>query len=400
MRNLDDLIKYENENTSLDFKAIQYKKEKHEDLIKDVMSMANADAEDDRYIIMGVKNKPSGERNILGIKKEDFVDSAIYQQIIKENIEPDIKLDYFPHETERKLLGVLRITACTDDKPYIMKKDFKTLKKGDSFIRKGSHQAMMERRDYDRIYGEKFKKANLKDKLLLSFSNRGVNREIELTTLSVDKISLPSREAAEKIEKVLEEKRSPQSVTMQAQVKKWQSLSQRALVSPFSPLPYEQRSIKELERNLKNVGEIYVEDDHYKFFEEYSHKVNIYVLNQGDAYVEDASIKIRVDAIDGIYVANRVYEKPKHEFFPSILNTPTFESMNYPRVGYEGKSIVISDNIGDIKHRMPTKLFKVPLRIVLDDELAGKTISLKCNIFAKNLSEPFEGILQIKVVAS
>ena len=33
MINFDDLIKYENENTCLDFKAIQYEKSQYEELI-------------------------------------------------------------------------------------------------------------------------------------------------------------------------------------------------------------------------------------------------------------------------------------------------------------------------------------------------------------------------------
>ena len=36
------MIEYENENTNLDFKREEYAKEKYNDLIKDVMSMANS----------------------------------------------------------------------------------------------------------------------------------------------------------------------------------------------------------------------------------------------------------------------------------------------------------------------------------------------------------------------
>lgn len=72
--NLDDKIKYDNENSGLDFKEIQYKKEMHQDLIKDVMCMANADIDGDRYIIIGVDYKSSNERDFIGIKKEEFVE--------------------------------------------------------------------------------------------------------------------------------------------------------------------------------------------------------------------------------------------------------------------------------------------------------------------------------------
>ncbi len=44
MTELNDLIRFENENTSLDFKAVQYSKAFHEALIKDIMAMANANS--------------------------------------------------------------------------------------------------------------------------------------------------------------------------------------------------------------------------------------------------------------------------------------------------------------------------------------------------------------------
>jgi len=97
MDNLDDLIRYENEHSGLDFKAIQYTKDKYDDLIKDVMSMANTDVEKERYIIIGVKLKSPTERELLGIAKDDFIDSGTYQQVIRENIEPDIYILNITH---------------------------------------------------------------------------------------------------------------------------------------------------------------------------------------------------------------------------------------------------------------------------------------------------------------
>ena len=59
--NLDDLIEYESENTSLDFKAEEYGKNNFE-LIKDVMSMANAHSNEKKYIVVGVKDNPNEDR--------------------------------------------------------------------------------------------------------------------------------------------------------------------------------------------------------------------------------------------------------------------------------------------------------------------------------------------------
>lgn len=141
MKELEDTIRFENENTNLDFKAIQYKKEKYDSFLKDIIAMANAKSSEDRFIIVGVNLKANGDRDIIGIG-EDFVDEAIYQQIITENIEPELDFNYYPYEIDGIKLGVFRIYNCFNP-PYMLKKDFGKLNKGDSFIRKGSHQTRL-----------------------------------------------------------------------------------------------------------------------------------------------------------------------------------------------------------------------------------------------------------------
>ena len=114
MHQVDDLIKFENENTGLDFKAVQYSKSMHEALIKDVMAMANAHISGDRYVVIGVKHKPDGTKEYVGINKRDFTDSAIYHQLLKENVEPEIQFEYTPYPFENVLLGIFRIHDCTN----------------------------------------------------------------------------------------------------------------------------------------------------------------------------------------------------------------------------------------------------------------------------------------------
>ena len=121
MNDFEYLIAHENEHTYLDFKAIQYIKDKHEDFLKDLIAIANASGNQDRHIILGVNYKNNGERDILGIEAEDFIDSAQYQQLAYENIEPKIDFDYFPYNFKGDKLGILKIFDC-NDKPYMMKK--------------------------------------------------------------------------------------------------------------------------------------------------------------------------------------------------------------------------------------------------------------------------------------
>jgi len=404
------LIKYENENTSLDFKAIQYEKDQHEALIKDIMSMANADVGNDRHIIIGVSHEASGDRQILNIKRRDFIDPAIYQQIISENIEPEIKLDYFPYKYKNKLLGIFKISNCFDQ-PYMMKKDFEELRKGDCFIRKGSHVSRMIRKDIDIILEEKMKKDKFDGKVQLSFSEHdGSPREIELTVAA--DVKLPSQIAAEKIKKIIKEKKKLAKNKTQktaltgiyAFLESQQSLTEglRRAAYPYTSIPYEQRTLEELEKNLKEVDQAYRDDDHYEFFELNSHKINISILNEEHTYVEDASIQLQIEKLDGLLVADRVYEEPKSGIVNMSMNAhvPSYESMNYPRIDYTESSIIVYETIGDVKHHIPIDAFNVPIRIVLLEQLAGEVIPIKCKIFGKNLIEPLNEVLTIKAIST
>ncbi len=118
MTNINDLTLYENENTALDFKKSQYQKVKFPDLIKDIMAMANAKVSTDRYIIVGVLHQSNENRDLLGIG-EEFIESAIYHQLIRENIEPEIHFEYVHHPFGGKLFGIFRIFACDDRRSRI-----------------------------------------------------------------------------------------------------------------------------------------------------------------------------------------------------------------------------------------------------------------------------------------
>ncbi|MEG0695856.1 MAG: putative DNA binding domain-containing protein [Algoriella sp.] len=66
-QHLIDLILYENENTSLDFKKTEYRKENYEEFLKDIISFANANSKGIKYIIIGVKDQSDGERLFFNV---------------------------------------------------------------------------------------------------------------------------------------------------------------------------------------------------------------------------------------------------------------------------------------------------------------------------------------------
>ncbi len=78
MSRFDEYIKHENENASLAFREQQYLEFEYEELLRDVMGMANADVSGERHVVLGIEQKPGKTRVLVGIKKEDLLDPSVF----------------------------------------------------------------------------------------------------------------------------------------------------------------------------------------------------------------------------------------------------------------------------------------------------------------------------------
>jgi len=391
MANIDDLIEYYDENLNLDFKGSQYMRGKHADLIKDIIAMANADTNDECYIIIGVIHNNGGQKELRGINREGFIDDAVYQQLIRENVEPDIKFEYILYEYTGKCFGVFKIGNC-DDKPYMMKKDYNSLKKGDSWIRKGSHQPRMIRRDLDAIYERKMVSIGFTGHVEILFEENGSD---SITIPTAGMFTLPSEVEARRIRRAIEEKKNPS--LKKPTILDFYGISVPDLSYALMGIkPYHERTLEELEENLKNVSKNFATDDAYSLFEENGYKLNITLHNKGEQYVEDGEIHVHIPKIDGLLVAPRVTEEPNHD--PYSIYLPQDHS-KYPTVTKSEKYVIIKEFVGDIKHHLPISAFEEPVRIFFDSTLQGEFIEIKCELFGKNLKKPITKILRIYLAA-
>ena len=376
----------------LDFKAIQYSREKHSDLLKDLIAFANADIEGDRFIIIGVMNDETKEKVFKGIKKEEFVDSAIYHQLIRDNVEPDINFDYFLHSYLGKDFAIFRIFDCSN-KPYLMKKDNGSLRKGDGWIRKGTHQPRLIRRDFDAIY-EKIKEVQGFSGEIRCFFSDSSSEGMDIQHL--DEFKLPSDLAAENIRELINERDKYIKASNENKTLPWvQAIT--PLVSPNGRF----FSIRGLEADLENVKEDYFDDDRYAIFEQHGNFINISILNLGDKYIEDASIRVIFPKIEGLEIAEKIYMPTDRSFNSMTSSAQVFINVGYPSVKYFDDIIEIKTNLKNIKHHIPmSEVFDKPIRIIVRKNLKGQTIPVKCVIYGKNLQKPIEKELKMHIKAT
>jgi hypothetical protein len=390
MTEISDLIDFENENSSLDFKAIQYKKGMYESFLKDIMSLANSISKDDKYIILGVKHQTNGERELLGIN-EQFVDDATYQQIVDSNIEPHIGFNYFPFEHQEKLFGIIKITDCSSP-PYMMKKNNGNLKLGDSFIRKGSFQKRIARKDIDNYYENNLKEIDISSEIDISFNE---NEIIQLKEIEVLNFNLPSEITKNKIEKIITRKEQE----IKDNTYQFNGLFPFRSLNINGTTPYEKRDISILREDLKSVNKTYKEKDSYYINETTAHKINFFVHNNSSKFLEDASIEVTIPYSEKFRILKSIYIKP-YERNPILSVTPraaTWKELNYPIVERKGNIYRISEEIGNIKHKLPIGGFQVPFRLIISKEVKGLEIEITVKIFAKNIPNPVIKTLKINM---
>lgn len=416
MDNLEWMIKYENESTNLDFKREQYRKENYTSLIKDVMAMANAAIPGPRYIVMGIKHKSDGTKEYHSISSLN--DQADIENLIQDNIEPTIKFQYFPLTLEDNQLAVIKIEESIDP-PYMMKKDYKGLKQGDTYIRKGSKQSRMTRRDLDEVLSFRLRN-KFNEKIRIGFGP-SLSKEATFKVTRLDRKAFPSykkreyyEEKLRKLEEVIAIRQSQDKEVVSSKDRNDFALKDIAtnlgkISSAFNSSIYGEKihigsdSIglplywdkETLEDRIKSIEETYADEDNYFIEEICSEKLNISIYNDGDSFLEDINI-IFYFPKEYCRVVENMPTKPISTSIHNLSLTSMHSISSYPNVYDENKFYVVEDYVEKIRHKQLSQIFTADLRILLKP--LKESFDIRYEVHARNLSSPLKGSLKINLV--
>lgn len=194
-------IEEEGESSLFDFKKDIYdlKNVKEEaEFIKDVLCFANGHSIGDKYIITGVKlEKDNTTRDIKGITESKIKDGSDYQNLIDDNVEPSLIVDFTIVEYDGKKFGVFKIGKENRDRPYMLKKKFDNLETGFMKMRVGQRNVNITRRELDKIYNSKIKN-EISDIVLKGIVNDNISDKFEIKHIDEDILKDNNLEVKEK----------------------------------------------------------------------------------------------------------------------------------------------------------------------------------------------------------
>ena len=372
-------------DTGVQFRKSAYGKDGIQSFLRDVLAIANASVEGNRYIVVGVDFDSKSRKQAHTIDAEDFSGKPSYQSLANEFIEPPIRIRYKPVSLDGNRIGVFEVGDC-QDRPYMMRADFSEgLRRGDAYKRVKNTPVKMGRRQLMELFERKFRDSVSAGDIEIGFPGEIIHKELALPTCDLS--AMPSALASLKLEEMLDirkRSRSSGSTTMVAR------LTHARLYGTDDP--YVDRSPDDILQELGQIRSKYRNQDSHFLFHERAEELQMVVVNQGEEPIIDASLAIALPNHNSFYVAD---SPPKRQIDDRFVTRTPDEIASYPAVSLKDDAINITAKIGDIPVGEPVDVFVSPLLLCIGSELSGRRFGMRYRLHGQNLRTPAAGQLKL-----
>jgi hypothetical protein len=385
MSKLVDIVRTEEPSSSLQLCRSAYGEAGIRDFLRDVVAIANAPVDGHRYIVVGAALDERGMRRFEDIGDAEFAANDDVRALVKNYIEPSLRIRYERVQVDGKSVGVYEIGDC-QDRPYMMRADYsETLRRGDAYVRAKGKAIKMGRRQLEALFEQKFRASAASDILEVGFPGEIIHKERMIDVVSLE--GLPSQVAIAKLEELL---RIKTETDTQGSTNVLARLTHARLFGPDDP--YEDRTREQLVKEMREVKKQYKDQDTHFLFEQNARQLQLVVFNQGADDIVDATVAVILPKQKDFYVAS---ELPPAVSRGNYVAPPEAAQESYPTVKSSSNAYQVSWKIGDISAGEQLEAFATPLRICAGPSLAGKRFALQYSVFGQNLSTPARGRLKL-----
>ena len=372
-------------STAVQFRKAAYGRDGVLSFLRDVLALANAAVDGQRYIVVGIELDPEGRRRIHAIDRDDFAGRPAYDALVADYIEPSIQLRYEPVTNDGQRIGIFEIGDCTD-RPYMMRIDHcDKLRRGDAYVRVKDAPVKMGRRQLQALFEQKFRAAVPAASIEVGFPGEIMHKQLEVATQNLD--HLPSTVASARLQELLAAKKRINVDVLRTTVRR---LTHARLFGPDSP--FEDRTEDEIRAELHQIRELYRDHDEQFLFEEHRTDIQVVIHNQNDERLQDASITFVMPDHPALFVAEQLPRLLKDDLF---VDRPPAQQEGYPTVKRAENAIRVTADLAEIEPWTPAEAFGQPLRICCGNALKGRRVGIQYSLQARNLPAPVKGKLRL-----
>lgn len=367
-----------------------FREHDQEELVKEVIGLANAAVDGPRNILFGVNVGGLDGSRIVGITEDFIGDLKKAHRTVSALIEPVLHLAFIYDRINGKLVGTLEIDGC-DDRPYIVGQSFsETLTRGQCWVREDRDLLAVQPADLAPVdTPEPVKKPVKMGKpppIAVGFNE---DPDCELVEMAIPDASDPpfaeeksQAEPSTGLARTIREKIG--TVTTQIlRIGNTQKLN-------VADDPDGHGTDKKPEE-CDGSKTVQAEANNHYFLEEKALRLNLSVLNKGSESVENVSIKLGFPRVPGFDVVDRLYTSPfdkraEHEA----------KKRRYPNVEHRDDAIIVRGPIDHLAPENPKQAFKCALRLAVEPRMQGRKIAILYTLRGPDKQPLGEGRLKIQ----
>ncbi len=350
-----------------------------EELVKEVIGLANADVDGPRYILFGVNSAAMEGNGTVGIDESAMANLKKAHRLVSALIDPILHLAFIFDRINGKLIGALEIDGC-DSGPYVVGQDFSDeLSRGRSWIREGrelravgvAELAQTKSPEADEQPDELF----IPPPMSVGFNDQPECKELEM---AIPDTSNPPF-AGEK-----------QRVKEPGSLKKVIKDTLETVTTQILRLrPGYEPDISDTAQ-LKETKTLFADADNHYYYEEKALQLNLIVSNDGEEVVRDLNIELGFPRINDFDLADHLYTSPFDK-----RSAHEVKNLGYPKVVREKAAIKVRSSIGVIAPGSPEPAFRCALRMAVGPGMQGKKIAIHYTLRGQDEQEFGKGRLKI-----
>ena len=355
-----------------------------EDLVKEVIGLANADVDGPRYILFGINPGSMEGSGVVGLAENAMADLKKAHRLVSALIEPILHLAFIYDRINGKLVGALEIDGC-DAGPYVVGHDFSdTLSRGQCWIRDGRELRDADRTDLAKnsTPDEAQEPSKPAEPIYVSvgFNDQPDCKELEMTVpdtsnppFTSDKKHIKQqRQGPRNLKSVI--KNTIETVTTQ--------------IMRLRP-DYEHDPAADTDQ-FRETNTIFADADNHYYFEEKALQLNLAVCNTGEESVENVSIELGFPRLDDFDVADRLYTSPFDKRTPFELS-----QLGYPEVERRDDAILVHSEIDTLLPGISQSAFGCALRMAVGPSMQGRKLAINYTLRGQNKQKIDTGRLKI-----
>jgi hypothetical protein len=347
-----------------------------EELVKEVIGLANARVDGPRHILFGVNPGAMEGSKIVGISEGGAADLKKAHRYVSELVEPPVSLAFIFDEFGGKLVGALEISGC-DEGPFIVGQDYsRELSRGKSWIREGRELREIDVAELATPDSpeptEVINEADLVDPLALPTIEVGFNDDPDskVIRLSIPDTSNPP--FGDEGRHDGDDRTLKQTIRDAVNTVTTRILS-LARTSSSDSDPDSSTDVVRAAEDLCREA-----DDHY-YYEQKALQLDLVVCNKGTQSVSDVRIELGFPLASDFDIADHIYLSPFDKRAQSKSN-----NRHYPQVDRQDSGIFVRSTIGALAPNSPVPAFKCALRMAVGPAMAKRKLAILYTLYRQD----------------